>query len=260
MSPYVSIILACYNEAEHLENSVAEIETTLSELRHPVELIFIDDASTDETPDILRRIGMAHPEYRIVYHTKNVGRGGTVAEGIRMAGAAIAGYFDVDLEISPCYVLSVLTAFASGNCDIAVGSRVYKIHSSPFVLSRHLTHRVYRALVHRLLPVPVSDSEAGFKFFDRKGILPILDRVEDQKWFWDTEIMILAGKAGLRIKQFTCLYERNLTKTSTVRLIPDTIEYIRQIRRMRSKLKREPVTLPAGFATVDNPGLGEKRE
>jgi len=235
-SPHLSLVLACYNESEHLEFSVRALQVTLRQLSCSHELIFIDDASTDGTPQLLQKIGQAHPEYRIILHEKNVGRGGTVSEGLRLASGRIAGYLDIDLEVPPCYLLSMLTVFETEACDVVVGRRVYKVQATPFALMRHLSHIGYRWLAGKLLPMPVSDSEAGFKFFNREKVLPVLDQVKDVRWFWDTEVLLRGARAGLRLREVTCLYSRNIEKTSTVRIIPDTLEYMRRVRGLRREL------------------------
>jgi glycosyltransferase involved in cell wall biosynthesis len=238
--PDLSLVLACYNEAEHLEASVRALQGALARMRVSHELIFIDDGSRDGTPELLRKFGRERPEYRIVLHERNVGRGGTVSEGIRMASGRIAGYLDIDLEVPACHLLSMMSLFDEGDCDAVIGRRIYRVHLTPFALMRHTAHVVYKALAARLLPVPVSDSEAGFKFFDRDRIVPVLDGVRDVRWFWDTEVVVRAQRAGLRLRELPCLYSRNLDKTSTVRVVPDTLEYLRQLRRLKRELRRAP--------------------
>jgi hypothetical protein len=92
---------------------------------------------------------------------------------------------------------------------------------------RHLSRWV---LGHRL-----RDTEAGFKFFDREAILPILDRVQDTGWFWDTEIMIEAHRAGLRIAEIPCVFRHRRDSASTVRLTRDVWNYLVQIYRYRRR-------------------------
>jgi hypothetical protein len=81
---------------------------------------------------------------------------------------------------------------------------------------------VYRWLVSRLLKTESLDTEAGFKFFRRDLILPVLDEVQDSHWFWDTEITVVAQAKGLRIYSLPVTYCRDLTKQSTVRVFHDS--------------------------------------
>ena len=82
--PYVSVVLACYNEAEHIEASFAEIRETLVQGTWPFEILFVDDVSQDGTQDILQRIvdSHRHLDLRLILHEKNRGRGATVTDGL----------------------------------------------------------------------------------------------------------------------------------------------------------------------------------
>jgi hypothetical protein len=82
--------------------------------------------------------------------------------------------------------------------------------------------RGYRWLVHLLLKTDSLDTEAGFKFFKRDLILPVLDEVQDSHWFWDTEITVGAQANGLRIRSLPVTYCRDLTKQSSVRPFQDS--------------------------------------
>lgn len=110
--PYLSLVLACYNEAEHLEASFAEIRETLEQTSWPFEVIFVDDVSRDRTREILREIVAAHPDLdlRVILHETNRGRGRTVTDGFRAARGVVAGYLDVDLEVHARYVPSLVRA------------------------------------------------------------------------------------------------------------------------------------------------------
>src|SRR5512143_3304410 len=92
--PYLSLVLACYNEAEHLRESFAEIRDTLEGAGWPFEVVFVDDVSGDGTPEILDEIVAAHSQLalRVIRHEKNRGRGATVTYGFRAARGEITGY------------------------------------------------------------------------------------------------------------------------------------------------------------------------
>jgi dolichol-phosphate mannosyltransferase len=98
-TPELSLVLACYNEAEHLPESVRQIRETLRGMGLRYELIFIDDCSRDGTPRLIEALCSGESDARCVMHTENVGRGGTVSEGFRLARGRIVGYIDVDLEV-----------------------------------------------------------------------------------------------------------------------------------------------------------------
>jgi len=124
--PYLSLVLACYNEAEHLEASFAEIRDTLEQVAYPFEILFVDDVSRDRTREILGKLVAAHADLRLrtILHEKNRGRGATVTDGFRAARGTIAGYIDVDLEVHSRYIPSLVRAIDNG-ADVATLRRIY---------------------------------------------------------------------------------------------------------------------------------------
>jgi glycosyltransferase involved in cell wall biosynthesis len=237
-APHLSLVLACYNEAEHLAASVEEILETLEQTPWPFEVIFVDDASRDRTREILHAIVAAHPaaDLRLLLHDVNRGRGATVTDGFRAARGTIAGYIDVDLEVHCRYIPSLVRAIEKG-ADIATLRRIYAFQL--LSLDRYVMSRGYSFLVRRLLGVPYRDTETGYKFFRRERVLPLLEEIEDGGWFWDTEFMARAARRGLSVREIPGAYVRREDKASTVRGVRDSVRYFRQLLRFRRRLRAE---------------------
>jgi glycosyltransferase involved in cell wall biosynthesis len=236
-TPYVSVVLACYNEEEVLERSVAEIRDVLDDLRRPWEIVFVDDVSRDGTREIIARLVRDDPERaRAILHEKNRGRGATVTDGFRAARGEIAGYLDVDLEVHARYIPSLVRAIEKG-ADVATVRRIYAFQLR--YVDRWLMSRGYSWLVRRLLRVHFHDTETGYKFFRRATVLPLLDEIGDAGWFWDTEFMVRALRRGLRIEEVIGAYVRRDDKDSTVRGVRDSVQYFRKLWRFRGALARE---------------------
>src|SRR3954470_9951041 len=240
--PDLSLVLACYNEESILESSVDEILQVLDTLDLKSEVIFVDDASQDQTSGIIDRILQSNPErsFSKLTHAYNVGRGGTVADGFRTARGRFVGFIDVDLEIRPQCIRSCALALQQGY-DAATAKRIYKAQLRS--VHRQVMSRGYNGLMKWWLDVPLTDTEAGCKFFRREKILPILDRVVDQRWFWDTEIMVHAHAAGLRMIELPANFERRADKASSVKIMRDSLRHFGNLirfGRVISELKRGP--------------------
>jgi glycosyltransferase involved in cell wall biosynthesis len=235
-TPYLSLVLACYNEAEHLGSSFREIRDTLLQSPWPFEVIFVDDLSRDRTREILREIVAENPDLdlRLILHERNTGRGRAVTDGFRAARGEITGYIDVDLEVHCRYIPSLVRAIELG-ADVATLQRVYAFQLRS--LDRYFMSRGYSWLVQRLLALPCRDTETGYKFFRRSTVLPLLDEVKDPGWFWDTEFMARACRRGLRLAELPGAYIRREDKTSTVRGLRDSVGYFRQLLRFRRELR-----------------------
>ena len=234
--PHVSLVLACYNEAEHLRGSFAEIRDTLERAGWPFEVVFVDDASRDGTRELLKEIVAAHPrlDLRVILHETNRGRGATVTDGFRAARGEIAGYLDVDLEVHCRYVPALVQAI-EGGADIATLRRIYALQL--LSLDRYLMSRGYSFLVRHLLHVPYRDTETGFKFLRRATVLPLLGEIEDGGWFWDTEFMARAARRGLKVVEVPGAYIRREDKASTVRGLRDSVRYFVALVRFRRQMR-----------------------
>ncbi len=242
--PHLSLVLACYNEAEHLRESFAEIRDTLQCAGWPFEIVFVDDVSRDATPAILDEIVAAHPQLalRVIRHEKNQGRGATVTDGFRAARGEIAGYIDVDLEVHSRYIPSLVRTIEKG-ADVATLRRIYAFQLRS--LDRYLMSRGYSFLVRRLLGVPFRDTETGYKFFRRETVLPLLDEIEDPGWFWDTEFMVRAARRGLKVVEVPGAYIRREDKTSTVHGLTDSVRYFLTLARFRRRLRDGAAAAPS---------------
>jgi glycosyltransferase involved in cell wall biosynthesis len=219
-----SLILPCYNEEKYLASSIQQIVSVLNSTAYSYEIIFVDDMSLDETRKIIDRF-VASPatHSRRIFNKHNIGRGGTVMRGIRRAHGKWVGFIDIDLEVGAHYIPYCLASLAEG-ASVVTGLRIYKI--SLRGIFRHLASKCYGGLVRFLLKLPLHDTETGFKFFDRSAVLPLLSQVKETGWFWDTEIMARCVQHELTIIEKPCLFIRRHDKTSSVRLIRDSLRYL----------------------------------
>jgi glycosyltransferase involved in cell wall biosynthesis len=234
-TPHLSLVLACYNEAEHLEASFEEIRETLDQTAWPYEIIFVDDVSRDRTREILRSIVASHPRHdlRLILHEQNKGRGATVSDGFRAARGDVTGYIDVDLEVHCRYIPALVRAIDKG-ADVATLRRIYAFQVGS--LDRYFMSRGYSWLVRRILDLPFRDTETGYKFFRRATVLPLLDEIHDGGWFWDTEFMARAERRGFRMVEIPGAYIRRADKTSTVSGLRDSFDYFLRLVRFRREL------------------------
>jgi polyisoprenyl-phosphate glycosyltransferase len=246
----LTLVVPCYQEEGHLHRSLDEVRGVLDLVGLRYELVLLDDASRDHTADLIREYVERNPEgrARATFHRQNVGRGGTVAEGIRMASGRYVGFLDIDLEVPPSHIPGALARLADGSADMVVGERreAFRLAS----VHRIVSTIAYRCAVRILLRTPRLDTEAGFKFFKREAILPILDRTADPGWFWDTEVTVRALDAGLRVCSEPVIFRVRPDKASTVRLLRDGWRSLtRLVAFTRARAARVPAPVPTGRAT-----------
>jgi glycosyltransferase involved in cell wall biosynthesis len=233
----VSIVVPCYLEESHLRQSVAELLEIMDASRWDYEVIFVNDCSTDGTGAVLDEILSAHPGHQLskLEHAHNRGRGAAVATGAQAATGAIIGFIDIDLEVHARYIPSLVLA-AQNDADIVIAERIYKIR--PSLLYRAALSKGYRYLVNVVLGAELPDTEAGFKFFKREVLLRLLPEIEDEGWFWDTEVVARGAAHGYRVATVPTLFLRRSDKESTVDVWRDTADYLVKLVRFRRRQRR----------------------
>lgn len=246
ISPDLTLILPCFNESPHIEHSMEKIIAVLNSSKFTYEIILIDDKSTDNTKKQILTISKKYKHVRFIFHNKNVGRGGTVQEGIQKARGDIVGFIDIDLEVRPNHIPYFVELIKEGKYDIVIGSRQYPFKFFPFnYLLRTILSLGYSLLIKIIFNLPVKDTETGYKFFKRDRVLPVLRSIEDSYWFWDTEIIVRSSLYGLQIHEEEVLHIRNKDKKSTIRLVPDIIAYLKSLWKLRISLYKKSLSMGA---------------
>ncbi len=235
---FVSLVLPCYNEIEHIESSLSKIMQSMNFFFEDdaYEIILVDDGSEDGTREWLNKQRL--PNVRVHFNESNLGRGGAVKKGIELSRGTTVGFMDIDCEVSEAYLPRFVQAIASG-ADLAVGFRIYRVSLSPYVLLRHFLSLGYKKLVQALMETSVADSEVGYKFFSRRFADYIVSTSKFDDWFWDTETCHLAELSGLKIDEIVVAFCRNPKKTSTVHLVRDSVRYIVALQRYRSLISNK---------------------
>jgi dolichyl-phosphate beta-glucosyltransferase len=235
----LSIVIPCYNEVALLAHSVDEIVAVMRATPLRYELIFVDDASRDRTVALIEEVRRGHADVpsQLLTHATNTGRGRTATDGFRLAGGRIVGYLDIDLEVHARYIPAMVDAIERQGYDAAIAWRIYQASSTGVI--RALSSKGYHALVKQALGLDYQDTETGFKFFRRDALARIIDRPQHPGWFWDTEIMVYCAREGLRVAEIPCVFMRRSDKVSSVRLVRDTIEYLRSLWALKRRLNAE---------------------
>lgn len=220
----LSVILTGYNEGGELEENLERVKKILESTRFSWEMILYDDASYDETPKVFKKFASKNKKnVRAFFHAVNCGRGLTVKDAVKKSRGGIVGYIDTDLELSPVHIPEFAERIEKG-ADLAIATRIYKI--TQVNVSRAIASLVYVSLVRLLFGVSFKDTESGLKFFRKSKLLDILDKVEDERWFFDTEIVLRSFVAGLEIAEIPAIFTKKPEKQSTVNLFEVSFSYI----------------------------------
>jgi Glycosyl transferase family 2 len=199
--PCVDVVVPVYNEAAVLDGSIARLHAYLTG-RFPFSwrITIVDNASTDGTWFRATRLARDCPEVRAV-HLDRKGRGLALKTAWAASDAAVVAYMDVDLSTQLDALLPLVAPLVSGHSDVAIGSRLAPGASVARGPKRELISRCYNALLRTAFATPVRDAQCGFKAVRSEVARRLLPAVQDDGWFFDTELLLLAEHNGLRIHE-----------------------------------------------------------
>ncbi len=197
----VEVVVPVYNEASGLEASITILRRYLDESFPFRTLVTIaDNGSTDGTALIAQRLASTLDGVQATILTRK-GRGFALRSAWSASQAEVVAYMDVDLSTSLAALLPLVGSVLSGHSDIAVGTRLAKGSRVVRGPKRELISRAYGHIVRLSLRSHVSDFQCGFKAIRRQCALELLPLVEDNDWFFDTELIVTAERLGVRISE-----------------------------------------------------------
>ncbi len=196
----VEVVVPVYNEEAALPRAVEELTDHLARLPWSWRVTIADNASTDATPLVAHRLAHEHEHVRVVSMPEK-GRGRALKRVWSESDAEVLVYLDVDLSTDLNALLPLVAPLLSGHSDVAIGSRLSRGSRVTRGPKRELISRGYNVLLHGTLRTRFSDAQCGFKAVRRDVAQALLPLVEDDSWFFDTELLVLAERAGLRIHE-----------------------------------------------------------
>jgi putative flippase GtrA len=197
----IDVVVPVYNEVADLEASVRTLDTYLSAaLPYSYRVTIADNASTDGTWLIAERLSQELPNV-VAVHLDQKGRGRALKQVWLASDADVVAYMDVDLSTDLAAVLPLVAPLVSGHSDVAIGTRLARTSRVVRGPKRELISRCYNLVLRTALQASFTDAQCGFKAIRRDVAQELLPLVEDVSWFFDTELLVLAQRADLRIHE-----------------------------------------------------------
>jgi len=197
----VEIIVPVYNEAAQLAERITALRTFLDESFPFRALVtIVDNASTDDTYRVASQLASSVAGVAAL-HLPRKGRGYALRSAWSTSEAPVVAYMDVDLSTSLPALLPLVAPLLSGHRDVAIGSRLARGAHVVRGPKRELISRAYNLLLKLTLRGRFSDAQCGFKALRRDAAEQLLPLVEDNEWFFDTELLVTAERLGLRIAE-----------------------------------------------------------
>jgi glycosyltransferase involved in cell wall biosynthesis len=246
--PTVDVVVPVLDEERTL---AANIELLVGYLRREYpfgfRVVIADNASTDSTPEIAAALAASHGEVDVL-RLERKGRGLALRTAWLRSEADVVSYMDVDLSTNLESFLPLVAPILSGHSELAVGTRLARQAHVRRRLKREVLSRGYNTLVHAGFRACFSDAQCGFKAVRADVARRLLPLVEDEGWFFDTELLLLAERNGYRIHEVPVDWIEDLD--SRVDLLPTIAGDLAGLVRMRRSFWRGGGRAPAGDAVA----------
>ena len=228
--PMVDIVIPVHNEERGLRASVLRLHAYLTQqFPFSARITIADNASTDATPAVAAQLGEELPEVRVL-RLNEKGRGRALAAAWLTSDARVVSYMDVDLSTDLSALLPLVAPVISGHSQVSIGSRLVtgaRVTRGP---KREVISRVYNILLRLVLRVRFKDAQCGFKALRADVARSLLPDVVNRNWFFDTELLVRAERAGLRIHELPVDWLDD--PDSRVDIVATAIEDLRGVWRL----------------------------
>ena len=229
--PTVEIVVPVYNEARALAARIRELHDFLtSSCDFAFRITIADNASTDATLAVARALCGELAGVRVL-HLDAKGRGLALRAAWGASDADVLAYMDVDLSTDLAALPALVEPLLEGRGDLAIGSRLSPGAQVTRGLKREVISRGYNILLRVLLQVTFSDAQCGFKAGRREVIQQLLPAVEDEQWFFDTELLVVAQRSHFSIREIPVRWVDD--PDSRVKILQTAREDLRGIARLR---------------------------
>ncbi len=198
----LTIVVPMYNEAKRIKQSMATLaSSTLN--RSDVQLVFVDDGSSDNTAETVARLAGSLAFVRtpdVVALSRNHGKGAAVRTGMLQSRSSYTGFIDADLSLNPSVVDALLQKLISAKADVIVGYRVINPQRQPRI--RRLMSLTFAAITARIAPTGVRDTQCACKIFTADAVAKIVEPMVTEGFAFDVELLLRARRAGLNVIEY----------------------------------------------------------
>ncbi|MFN2532124.1 MAG: glycosyltransferase family 2 protein [Pyrinomonadaceae bacterium] len=197
----LSVVVPVYNE----QSTLSEVITKLLDVPHLLEIIIVDDCSTDRSAEVGEQLAALHPEIRCVRHQKNAGKTAALKTGFALTTGDIVIIQDADLEYDPTEISGVIQPILDGHADVVYGSRFLVRHAARVLYFYHfLGNKFLTFLSNTLTNLNMTDIETGYKAF--RGDIIRNMRIVSTRFGFEVEVTAKIAKLKTAIYEVPISY------------------------------------------------------
>lgn len=203
----LSLVIPCYNEERTLEDCVSRC-LALADHGISLEIIIVDDCSTDRSAVIGEQLAAKHPEILFLRHKRNMGKGAALRTGFSHASGDCVGIQDADAEYEPLDYLELLKPLAAGNADVVYGSRYLRQDTRRVLYFWHTwMNRSLTFISNMFTNLDLSDMETCYKLFRRETLSRIIPHLRENRFGFEPEITCAVAQLGCRVYECAIHYQ-----------------------------------------------------
>jgi glycosyltransferase involved in cell wall biosynthesis len=230
----VDVVIPVLNEARVLAQSVEEVRRFLSaNVTWKWRVVVVDNGSTDGTDTVAQALVAKYDDVRFLQLPQR-GRGRALRYAWTHSDADIMCYTDVDLSTEMAALPILVHALRFEGCDLGTGSRLLPTSQTKRSFKREFISRSYNMIVKLVLGTTFSDAQCGFKAVTRNVVREIVPQIQDESWFFDTELLVLAEKQGYRLKDLPVKWIED--DDSRVKIVKTALDDLKGVWRLRMAL------------------------
>lgn len=244
----VDVVIPVLNEEQALPACLDTLRGFLSSelAEHRWRIVVADNGSTDGTLAVAEASANEHPGEVAYVHLDKRGRGRALRRAWGESTADVVSYMDVDLSTGLEAFPRLVSAVASEGYDVAIGSRLAEGARTTRSRKREAMSRVYNAAIRLSMGTRFTDAQCGFKALSRPAAAVLIPVVENNHWFFDTELLVIAERRGFRIKEVPVEWRED--PDTRVKLVATVLEDLKGLARLRLR----------GIPAVEPPGGGPR--
>jgi glycosyltransferase involved in cell wall biosynthesis len=207
MNYTLSLIVPCYNEAQTIESCIGKILDISKEQDFSLEIVVVDDASTDGSWQILEKTAQQHSEIRIIKHEKNRGKGAALRTGFIHATGDFVGIQDADAEYNPRDYLIMLEPLLDGRADVVYGSRYLRPDTRRVLYFWHTwMNKTLTSVSNMFTNLDITDMETCYKLFRREIIQKSAPELKENRFGFEPEVTAKVAEAQCRVYECAISY------------------------------------------------------
>ena len=228
----VDVVIPVLNEEHSLGRCIETLGAFLRDnLPHEWRIVVADNGSTDATLAVATGFAESRPGDVGVIHLDERGRGRALKRAWRESTADVVSYMDVDLSTGLDAFPPLIAAITDEGCHLAWGSRLSQESQTERSFKREFISRSYNRIIRLGMGTHFRDAQCGFKAMSRAAADVLLPHIEDNGWFFDTELLVIAEKRGFRWKEIPVAWEED--PDTRVKVVKTALDDLRGLARLR---------------------------